>query len=331
MTSFENALKHQVGLGTAPLGNMFREVPEEEARKTIQTAWDQGVRYFDTAPFYGAGLAEVRLGNVLSQYNRDDYLLSTKVGRYITEDTENKEGLFQYARNNKVITDYTEDATKRSIEQSMERLKTDRLDFVFVHDVSPDFHGDEWLAKFDEAREGAFRVLTRLREEGVIKSWDLGVNTTEPIEKAMELEETKPDVCLSATQYTLLQHEQALQKMMKKAIEKNVDIVVGSPYNSGVLLGGDHYNYEKADADIIARVNQLNEIGQKYDVPLKAAALQFSTSHPAVKSVIPGSTRPDRIKEDLDMIQLDIPKEFWDELLSKGFISSNAPLPSNVR
>ncbi|QAS52977.1 aldo/keto reductase [Halobacillus litoralis] len=327
MKSLENALKHKVGLGTAPLGNMFRDVPEEEAQKTIQTAWDQGVRYFDTAPFYGAGLAEIRVGEVLSKYNRDDYVISTKVGRYMTEETEENEGLFEHGRNNQVITDYTEEATKRSIEQSLERLQTDRLDMVFVHDVSPDFHGDAWTEKFEEARKGAFRVLSRLREEGVIRAWGLGVNTTEPIERAMDLEETKPDICLSATQYTLLQHEQALQGMMAKAEENDVDIVVGSPYNSGVLLGGDHYNYEKAGDDIINHVNQLKEIGEKYNVPLKAAALQFSTAHPAVKSVIPGSTRPDRIKEDLEMIQMDIPKDFWNELVDKGFVSADAPLP----
>ncbi|MBN9654432.1 aldo/keto reductase [Halobacillus sp. GSS1] len=327
MKSLENALKHKVGLGTAPLGNMFRDVPEGEARETIQTAWNQGVRYFDTAPFYGAGLAEMRVGDVLSKYNRDDYVLSTKVGRYMTDETEKNEGLFEHGRNNKVITDYTEDATKRSIEQSLERLKTDRLDMVFVHDVSPDFHGDEWVAKFEEARTGAFRVLSRLREEGVIRSWGLGVNTTEPIELAMELEETRPDVCLSATQYTLLQHDRALQRMMTMAEEKDVDIVVGSPYNSGALFGGEHYNYENAGADIIGRVNQLKEIGDKYNVPLKAAALQFSTAHPAVKSVIPGSTRPDRIKEDLEMIQRDIPKAFWEELVERGFVSTLAPLP----
>lgn len=331
MNSFEHALKHKIGLGTAPLGNMFREVPEEEARKTIQNAWDQGVRYFDTAPFYGAGLAEMRLGEILSNYNRDDFVLSTKVGRYVTDEKVEKEGLFEDARKNKVITDYTEDATKRSIEQSLERLKTDRLDFVNVHDVSPDFHGDQWLEKFEEARKGAFRVLSQLRKEGVIRSWGLGVNTTEPIELAMELEEAQPDMCLSATQYTLLQHERALQRMMDTAEKKGVDIVVGSPYNSGVLVGGDHYNYEKAPSYIFERVNHLNEIGEKYDVPIKAAALQFSTAHPAVKAIIPGSTRQDRIKEDIEMIKRDIPNEFWDELVNKGFISPNAPLPKHKR
>ncbi|WP_079477582.1 aldo/keto reductase [Halobacillus salinus] len=327
MKSLENALKHRVGLGTAPLGNMFRDVPEEEAREVIQTAWDQGVRYFDTAPFYGAGLAEMRVGNVLSAYNRDDYVLSTKVGRYMEEEAEDKEGLFEHGRNNKVITDYSADATKRSIEQSLERLQTDRLDIVFVHDLSPDFHGDEWVGKFEEARIGAFRVLSQLREEGVIKGWGLGVNTTEPIENAMKLEENRPDINLSATQYTLLQHEHALERMMPMAEEQDVDIVIGSPYNSGALFGGDHFNYAPASSEIIGRVNQLKEIADKYDVHLKAAALQFSTAHPAVKSVIPGSTRPDRIKEDLEMIQKDIPKEFWDELINRGFVSASAPLP----
>lgn len=243
------------------------------------------------------------------------------------EEEEEKEGLFEDARKNKVVTDYTEEATLKSIEQSLERLQTDRLDIVYVHDVSPDFHGEEWTAKFEEAKKGAFRVLNRLREEGVIKSWGLGVNTTEPIERAMELEETKPDISLSATQYTLLQHEKALQNMMPTAEQNNVDIVVGSPYNSGVLLGGDHFNYEKAGSEILERVEQLKEIGQKHDVSLKAAALQFSTAHPAVKSVIPGSTRPDRIKEDLEMIQKEIPKSFWNELLERGLISPKAPLP----
>ncbi|WP_058309120.1 aldo/keto reductase [Gracilibacillus massiliensis] len=328
MMTLEQALNHKVGYGTAPLGNMFRDVPEEEAQKTIQTAWDQGIRYFDTAPFYGAGLAEMRLGEALSKYDRDDYLIGTKVGRYMTDEKEEKEGIFQYGRQNKIITDYSEEATLKSIEQSLERLNTDRLDIVYVHDISPDFHGDEWLAKFEEARNGAFRVLSRLREEGVIQSWGVGVNTTEPIELVMDLEEAQPDVCLSATQYTLLQHEHSLERMMPKAEEKGVDIIVGSPFNSGVLLGGDHFNYAKADAEILNKVKQLKEIAESHDVSLKAAALQFSTAHPAVKAVIPGSTRPEHNAQDVEMIKKEIPQSFWRELVDKGFISAQAPLPT---
>ncbi len=328
MNNLHKALKEKIGFGTAPLGNMYREVSEEEAQETIKTAWDQGIRYFDTAPLYGAGLSEMRLGRALSNYNRDDYMIGTKVGRVISNEVEEKEGLFEDARKNKVITDYTEDATLRSIEQSLERLKTGYLDVVYVHDISPDFHGDEWISKFDEARKGAFRVLTRLREEGVIKSWGIGVNTTEPIELALELDDANPDLCLQATHYTLLNHDRALQRLMPTAQEKDVGIVVGSPYNSGVLLGGSHYNYEKAPSEIITQVEQLNEIAKDHKVSLKAAALQFSTAHPAVTAVIPGSSRPDRIKEDLTSMKTEIPASFWQELVEKGYISPKAPLPN---
>lgn len=328
MYDSKQLFKDKIGLGTAPLGNMFRNVPEAEAIETIQTAWDQGIRYFDTAPFYGAGLAELRLGKVLSKYNRDDYVISTKVGRYLTDEEEDKEGLYEEGRKNKVITDYTEDATLRSIEQSLERLQTDRIDIVYVHDLSPDFHGDEWIAKFEEARTGAFRVLSRLREEGVIKSWGLGVNTTIPIEVAMDLEEVQPDLCLSATQYTLLQHKKALQRMLPTAEEKGVGIVVGGAFNSGALLGGPYFDYKEASAEIKAQVKQFEEIAQRHDVSLKAAALQFSTAHPAVAAVIPGSTRPERIKEDLAAMKAEIPAAFWQELLDKELISSDAPLPN---
>ncbi|SDD24851.1 D-threo-aldose 1-dehydrogenase [Terribacillus halophilus] len=327
MTDFKKILNHRIGLGTAPLGNMFREVPEAEAIATIETAWDEGIRYFDTAPFYGAGLAELRLGKVLSQKNRVDYVISTKVGRYLLDEEEEKEGLFKQARKNKVVTDYSADATKRSIEQSLERLQTNRLDIVYVHDLSPDFHGDEWISKFDEARKGAFRVLTQLREEGVIQSWGLGVNTTQPIEVAMELEEVQPDLNLSATRYTLLQHKQALQRMLPTAQEKGVGIVVGGPYNSGALLGGDYFDYAEAPAQIKQRVKQLEEIAKRHGVSLKAAALQFSTAHPVVQAVIPGSTRPSRVKEDMAAMKEEIAADFWQELVEKELISAKAPLP----
>ncbi|UOQ44230.1 aldo/keto reductase [Halobacillus salinarum] len=322
-----NIIKGKLGLGTAPLGNMYKEVSEEEARKTIDTAWDQGVRYFDTAPFYGAGLAEIRLGEALSQHNRDDYFLSTKVGRVVEEETEEKEGLFAYGRKNKVKDDYSEDGTLRSIEQSLERLKTDRLDFVYVHDVSPDFHGDEWVSKFDTARKGAFRALTRLREEGVIKSWGLGVNRTEPIEIALELEETRPDLCLQATHYTLLNHEHALLKLMPRAIEQNVGIVAGAPYSSGVLVGGDHYEYEKAPGEILSKTERIKQIAAKHDVSMKSAALQFSMAHPAVAAVIPGTTQAAHVKEDVAAFKENIPAAFWQELREENLVSPKAPLP----
>ncbi|WP_261132183.1 aldo/keto reductase [Bacillus sp. Marseille-Q3570] len=320
-------IKGKIGLGTAPLGNMFKEVPEEEALETISTAWDEGVRYFDTAPFYGAGLAESRLGEVLSKHDRDDYLLSTKVGRVISDKMEDKEGLFEFGRKNKIIEDYSEDGTLRSIEQSLERLKTDRLDFVYVHDISPDFHGDDWVTKFDTARKGAFRTLTRLREEGVIKSWGLGVNRTEPIEMAIELEETIPDLCLQATRYTIMDHEHALRKLMPSASEKNIGIVVGAPYSSGVLVGGNHYEYQEAPDEVVSKTQKIQELASKYQVSVKSVALQFSMAHPAVAAVIPGTTRSAHVKEDIAALQEVIPSELWQELRNQNLVSPSAPLP----
>ncbi|HEU5139585.1 MAG TPA: aldo/keto reductase [Bacillales bacterium] len=321
------ALQGKLGFGTAPLGNMYRDVPEEEAKATIETAWDHGIRYFDTAPFYGAGLAEMRLGEVLSQHNRDDYLLSTKVGRVISDELEEKNGLFEHGRQNKVITDYSEDATLRSIEQSLERLKTDRLDFVYVHDISPDFHGDVWITKFDTARKGAFRALTRLREEGVIKSWGAGVNRTEPIEMALELEEANPDLSLLATRYTLLNHEHALQRLMPAAQDKGTGIVVGGPYSSGILVGGSHYDYGEATSEITSKIERLKKVAQNHQVSLKAAALQFSAAHPAVFAVIPGTTRSEGVKEDITAMKAEIPSAFWKELRDQELVSPKAPLP----
>ncbi|UTR16872.1 aldo/keto reductase [Salipaludibacillus sp. LMS25] len=317
----------KLGFGTAPLGNMYRVIPEEEAKDTVKAAWEHGIRYFDTAPFYGAGLAEMRLGEVLSHYERDDYVLSTKVGRVVLDETEKKDGLFQYGRQNKVVDDYSAEGTRKSIEQSLERLQTDRLDIVYVHDISPDFHGDEWLSKFEEARTGAFRELTRLRDEGVIKAWGIGVNRTEPIELALELEETKPDIALQATRYTLLNHEHALKRLMPLAKEKGVDIVVGAPYGSGIIAGGSHYEYSEASSEISSTVDKLNALANAHNVNLIAAALQFSAAHPAVAAVIPGTTRPERIEQNIAALHEEIPTAFWQELRDKGFVSPEAPLP----
>ncbi|WP_349773685.1 aldo/keto reductase [Sutcliffiella horikoshii] len=330
-----NELKGKIGFGTAPLGNMFRDIPEEEAITTVETAWNNGIRYFDTAPFYGAGLAELRLGEVLAKHNRDEYVLSSKVGRIILDEKENpsdrelgeKGGLFEHGRDNKVINDYSADATLRSIEDSLKRLKTDRLDMVFVHDIAQDFYGDEWLAKFESARTGAFRVLSQLRDEGVIKSWGLGVNRAEPIEMALELEENKPDVSLLAGQYTLLDHERSLQRLMPAAAEQGVKIIAGGPYSSGVLVGGSHYEYQEASSEIIEKVQKMKDIAQRHGISIKAAALQFILANPAIGAVIPGASRPERIAEDQAALKEVIPASFWQEMLEQKLIAENAPLP----
>ncbi|MFC3943760.1 D-threo-aldose 1-dehydrogenase [Pseudomonas gingeri NCPPB 3146 = LMG 5327] len=333
--SIRDKLQGPLGFGTAPLGNMFRAIPEDEALATVEAAWEQGVRYFDTAPFYGSGLSEIRLGEALARHPRDQYVLSSKVGRVILDEVEDvaardlgeKAGVFAHGRPNKIVNDYSADATLRSIEDSLKRLRTDRLDIVWVHDIAQDFYGDEWLEYFNVARKGAFRVLSRLREEGVIKAWGLGVNKVEPCELTLQLAEAQPDGFLLAGRYTLLDHERALQRLMPEAAAQNVDIVVGGPYSSGVLAGGTNFEYQPASPQILAKVERIKAIARDFGVDIKAAALQFSLANPAVAAVIPGSSRPGRIVEDVAALQVKIPAEFWQALRSAGLVAGNAPLP----
>jgi len=333
--SIRHILPANIGFGGAPLGNMFRAIPQEEALAAVSDAWDHGVRYFDTAPLYGSGLSEIRMGEALSQYPRDEYILSTKVGRIMLDEIEDtssrdlgdKGGLFEHGLPNKIVNDYSADATMRSIEDSLKRLKTDRLDIVWIHDPAQDFYGDSWLEQFNIARTGAFRALTRLRDEGVIKAWGLGVNRVEPCELALGLNEAQPDAFLLAGRYSILDHERALQRLMPEALQHNVDIVVGGPYNSGVMAGGEHFEYQKASPEILQKVSKIKEIAARFNVDVKAAALQFSLANPAVAAVIPGSSRPGRIVEDLAALKAVIPADFWAELRHQKLIADNAPLP----
>jgi len=322
-----------IGFGTAPLGNMYRNIPEQEALDTVESAWQQGIRYFDTAPMYGAGLAEMRLGEALQHHPRNEYVLSTKVGRLLTDELEDtntrdlgeKSGLFQYGLANKAVYDYTADGTMRAIEASLKRLKTDRIDYVFIHDPAVDFHGDNWKEVFQIAMDGAAKTLTRLREQGVINGWGLGVNRVEPCE--MALEQSDPDGFLLAGRYTLLDHAEALRKLMPESLARGVGIVVGGPYNSGVLAGGTHYEYQKATPEILAHVQRLRELASDHRVDIRAAALQFSLAHPAVIAAIPGASRPERIAENLALAKAAIPAEFWNALREHGLVSADAPLP----
>lgn len=326
-------LNGPLGFGTAPLGNMFRSIPDAEAAATIDAAWDAGTRFFDTAPFYGAGLAEIRLGATLRHHPRDEYVLSTKVGRLVRDDIRSSDrlgetgGLFAFGRQNAVVYDYTEHGAMQSIEDSLLRLGVDRLDFVWVHDVAQDFHGDGWLAQFEIARTGAFRALTKLRDAGVIRGWGLGVNRTEPIELILGLAEVNPDGSLLAGRYTLLDHKHALRHVMPAAEKQGVDIVVGGPYSSGILAGGAYFEYQRAPADITARVALIKSLADQYRIPVKAAALQFCLAHPAVVAVIPGASQPSRIVEDHAALATPIPDEFWRDLREHQVVAPDAPLP----
>lgn len=334
MSVKSSLLNGPLGFGAAPLGNMFRDIPQDEALETVEEAWKQGVRYFDTAPFYGAGLSELRVGETLSRHKRDEYILSTKVGRIILDELESgsrdfgeKGGLFEFGRKNKILYDYSESGTLKSIEDSLKRLRVDHVDFVWVHDIAQDFHGDEWITQFDIARKGAFPALMRLQEQGVIKGWGLGVNRVEPIELTLDLSDAKPNGMLVAGRYSLLDHELALQRLMPAALKKKVDIVIGGPYSSGVLAGGAHFEYQKANPDIVEKVARIKALTEKYKIPVKAAALQFSLAHPATAAVIPGASHPSRIAEDVAALSVTIPDDFWRDMREQKLVSPLAPLP----
>ncbi len=313
-----------LGFGAAPLGNMFGEIPDTQAAATVDAAWHTGTRYFDTAPFYGAGLSEIRLGRELAAHNRDEYMLSSKVGRLILNgnctDTT-------YFGGHRMVYDYTEAGALKSIEDSLKRLGVDRLDFVWVHDIAQDFHGGNWLGQFEIARTGAFRALAKLRAEGVIEGWGLGVNRTEPIELMLGLSEVNPDGSMLAGRYTLLDHEHALQRLMPTAAKQGVDIVIGAPYSSGILTDGAPFEQRRAPAEIEVRVARLKSMADKYDVPIKSAALQFCLAHPATVAVVAGAGKPEHIAEDHAALTAQIPDEFWHDLRTSKLVSPAAPLP----
>jgi D-threo-aldose 1-dehydrogenase len=334
--ALKDILPSKLGFGAAPLGNMFRDIPEAEALATVEAAWNDGIRYFDNAPFYGAGLAEIRMGEALAAKPRADYVISTKVGRVILDEVEDvdardlgeKGDVFRYGRPNKIVNDYSADATLRSIEDSLKRLKTDHIDIAFVHDVAQDFYGDEWLDVFETARKGAFRALDRLRDEGVIKAWGLGVNKVEPIELLLALEGPRPDAFLLAGRYTLLDHDRALQRVMPTVAERGLGIVVGGPYSSGALVGGPNFEYAPATPATLDKVARIKAIADRHGISMKAAGLQFSLAHPAVAAVIPGASRPGRIAEDSAALAEVIPADFWRELRQAGLVHPEAPLPT---
>lgn len=335
--ALKDTLPGKLGFGTAPLGNMFRDIPEQEARATVEAAWNDGIRYFDNAPFYGAGLAEIRMGKALANRPRNEYVISTKVGRLILDEVEDvsardlgeKGDVFKHGRPNRIVNDYSADATLRSIEGSLERLKTDHIEIVWVHDIAQDFYGDGWLSVFESARTGAFKVLDRLRDEGVIKAWGLGVNRVEPIELLLALEEPRPDGFLLAGRYTLLDHERALQRVMPEVAARGLGIVVGGPYSSGALVGGPNFEYAPATPEILAKVAGIKAIADRYGISMKAAGLQFALTNPAVAAVIPGASRPGRIAEDRAALDEAVPAGFWLELRRAGLVHPDAPLPTS--
>lgn len=315
-----------LGMGGAPLGNLFARIPDEAATAAVEAAWESGIRHFDTAPHYGAGLSEHRMGAVLRHYPRGEYTLSTKVGRMldpvpsVPEMDENFQDALSFRRR----LDYGYDATLRSIEDSLQRLGLPRIDIAYIHDCAPDWLGDSWREQFDIAMNGAARALIRLREEGVIHAWGLGVNVVEPC--LLALERSDPDLFLVAGRYTLLDHD-ALGTLLPACDGRDVHIVIGGPYNSGLLAGGTTFNYEAAPAGILARAQAIEAVCTRHGVALKAAALQFCAAHPAVAAVIPGARTPEEVRQNAAAMTQPIPDVLWIELKAAGLLPQDAPTP----
>jgi D-threo-aldose 1-dehydrogenase len=322
------------GLGGVPFGNEFAYLTDEIAYATVEAAWEAGVRYYDVAPWYGLGLAERRLGAILRNRPRSEYVLSSKVGKLLTASRDNdakKYYPFTPSPNN-LHYDYTADGVKRSIEDSLQRLGVDALDVVFVHDLSPDnpWLPGPWEEQFEIASKGAFPALSKMRDEGVIKGWGLGVNSPEPILKLMDVADA--NICLLARQYSLIDHANALHRVFPKARECGMRFVVGSSLNAGFISGSARYNYGednyKIPADIIEKRDRLRAVADRHGVDLRTAALHFSIAPDVVAALVTGVSSPQQALENYTSLQTKIPQGFWSDLRSAGLIENDAAVPA---
>lgn len=300
----------QVGLGTAPIGGLFTHVADEVAHAVVKAALDAGLNYVDTAPLYGYGVSEQRVGSALAGVGRDSYVLSTKVGRLIvetraTDGSWNRDG-FADAKPSEAIFDYSPDAVRRSLEESLERLGLDRIDVVYIHD--PDDHEEEALTS-------AYPVLHELRSQGVVRAIGVGMNQSRIPTRFVR--ETDVDVVLLAGRFTLLDQSGAAD-LLPACIERGANVVIGGVYNSGLLAGGTTYNYAQAPDELVKRAQELGAICAAHGVPLKAAAIQFPLAHPAIACVLTGARSVEELNENLAMMAYDIPPALWTDLEAAG-------------
>ncbi len=320
------------GMGGVAAGNAFRESPDSEIGEAMEAAWNEGVRYYDTSPWYGLGLSERRFGYFLRNRKREEFTLSTKVGRILApdEDFELKHGIWKGKLNFNYRYDYTAAGVRRSIEDSLQRMGLAYLDIVFIHDLSPD-NGDmkeEWVRYFEEARQGAMPELTRMREEGIIKAWGLGVNTLEPALKTIEVAD--PDIFLSATQYSLIKHEDALHRLFPACEKRGISIVSGAPLNAGFLADVERYDYAgNFPAGVKEKRDRIRAIARKHDVELRTAALQFAAAPAVVSAVIPGLRNATQAVQNAESFRVSIPAGFWEELKAEQLIAADAPVPGS--
>ncbi|HKD48220.1 MAG TPA: aldo/keto reductase [Rhizomicrobium sp.] len=325
----------EIGFGAAMLGNLYHPLSESDSRETLIAALEAGIAYVDTAPRYGHGLSERRVGDVLR--GRADATLSTKVGRLLRANPNllgnaERNGFYspmQFESN----YDYTYGGLMRSYEDSLQRLGLAHIDLLYVHDIGSLTHGQDNRRHFADLLGGGFRALKELRLSGAIGGFGLGVNEWEICMEAMPQEDL--DIVLLASRYTLLE-QGALAQFLPACVERGIAVVIGGAYNSGILATGTHgpetplYDYKPAPAHIVERVRRLEALCADFDVPLAAAALQFPLAHPAVVSVIPGLGSAARVAQTIDLYNTKIPTDFWAQLRTQGLVDSSAPLPGET-
>ena len=320
-----------LGFGGAVVGNLYSTLAEDQALETVDTAYSEGLRLFDTAPFYGHGLSEHRIGDVLRRYPRESFVLSTKVGRLLRPETKVAvdPGVFSAVLPFEPVFDYSFDGAMRSVEDSLQRLGLNRIDVVLIHDIDGFTHGvDRVDERFHEAMEGAYRALERLRTEGTVGAIGCGLNEWEACYRCAQAGDF--DCFLLAGRYTLLQQE-SLDPFLKLCAEREIGIIIGGPYNSGILATGPvenaTYDYSPATPEILERTRRIQEVCARYQVPLPAAALQFPLGHPAVSTVIPGARSAAEVRQNLHLLNLRIPEDLWLELKHQDLIRKDSPIP----
>lgn len=323
-----------LGFGCAPLGNLYQAISDEDAAVLLGEAWREGFRYFDTAPHYGQGLSERRLGDALRGDDKAGYALSTKVGRLLRPAgyAPDRYG-FVSPMPFDIVYDYSYDGVMRSFEDSLQRLGLDRIDILFLHDIGAMTHGADNDRLFPVAMDGGYRALDELRRNGQVAAIGLGANEWEVCEASLEHGDW--DCFLLAGRYTLLE-QRALDSFLPKCIERRCSIIVGGPYNSGILAtgvrggAGGRYDYASAPEPVVATVDRIEAVCTDFGVPLPAAALQFPLAHPAVVSVIPGMSDVHHINQTRQLFGTPIPDAFWHALRDEGLVRADAPLPASA-
>ena len=320
----------ELGFGGAPIGNLYAPLSDKQAEATVMRAFETGVRYFDTAPYYGHGLSEHRLGQALRYMPRDEYVISTKVGRLLKpEDPKNIPlGQFPGCLPFKPVFDYSYDGVMRSVEDSLQRLGMHRIDIILIHDVDIWTHGEETDQRFREVMEGGYKALAELRAAGVIKAIGCGLNEWQACEKFASAGDF--DCFLLAGRYTLL-HQESLDSFLPLCIEKDIKIIIGGPYNTGILstgaIEGAYYDYAPASPEIMEKVNKIEAVCTRHNVPLATAALHFPLFHPAISCVIPGARTAAEIDRSFETYSKTIPDVLWAELKHENLIREDAPTP----